>query len=277
MVGFEITFTLPVDRALAADPASYKVSSFTYKYHHFYGSPVIDQSAHRIRAVIVSPDGLRARLVLDSLRQGYIHEIMMSGVRSATGDPLLHDFGYYTVSQIPAGPPLVIAPVSATRVAPVRRSATPRMVTPVLSTSKIAAIAKRETSMPDHWNGKVDQSVSVEGLDGLRFSIAGFGVKAGARVRVDFANQSDMRHNLVIVRPGGSARVVDAALKLGLDGMQMNFVPQMGEVLYHTGLLEPRKSESIVFEAPMTPGDCPFVCSFLGHAATMQGVMRVRR
>ena len=242
--GFEITFTMPVDRSIAADPASYKVSSFTYRYHHFYGSPVINQSARPIRAVVVSPDGLHARLVLDSLRQGYIHEIMMSGVRSESGAPLLHDFGYYTVNQIPAGAKLAIASVSAPRAAALRRSAKPRAV----ATSNIAALTKRETSMPDDWNGKVDQSVSVAGLEGLRFSIASFEVKAGARVRVDFANQSDMLHNLVIVRPGGIAMVVNAALKLGLDGMKLHFVPPLGEVLFHTGLLEPGKSESIFFD-----------------------------
>ncbi len=271
--GFEITFTMPVDRSAAADPASYKVSSFTYKYHHFYGSPVINETGHAIRAVVVSSDSLSARLVLDSLRQGYIHEIMMSGVRSASGAPLLHDFGYYTINQIPSGPRLAVAPVSATRAGSVRRSPKPGAV----SASNIAALAKRQTDMPDDWNGKLDQLVTVEGVDGLKFSITSFEVKAGARVRVNFANQSDMLHNLVIVRPGGTAPVVTAALKLGLDGMRLGFVPRLSDVLYHTGLLEPRKSESIFFEAPMTPGDYAFVCSFPGHAGTMQGVMRVRR
>ncbi len=271
--GFEITFTMPVDRSTAADPASYHVSSFTYKYHHFYGSPVINETAHRIRAVVVSSDGLSARLVLDSLRQGYIHEILMSGVRSEGGAPLLHDFGYYTVNQIPSGAPLAIAPVSVPRAAAVRRSAKPLPV----SMSNIAALAKRQTDMPDDWNGKLDQSVRVEGVDGLRFSITSVDVKAGARVRLEFANQSDMLHNLVIVRPGGTAPVVNAALKLGLDGMRLGFVPRLSEVLFHTGLLEPRKSESIFFQAPMTPGDYAFICSFPGHAGTMQGVIHVKR
>jgi hypothetical protein len=42
--GFEITFTQPVDRATASDPASYAVNSFIYKYHHVYGSPVSGMS-----------------------------------------------------------------------------------------------------------------------------------------------------------------------------------------------------------------------------------------
>src|SRR4029079_2010912 len=94
----------PVDRATAENPASWAVSSFIYKYHHIYGSPVINQSAHAVRAAIVSKDGRSVRSDVDSLRQWYVHEIRMSGVRAADGGtPLLHDVGYYTVNQIPGG------------------------------------------------------------------------------------------------------------------------------------------------------------------------------
>ncbi len=265
--GFEITFTAPVEKTVAANPASYQVSSFIYMYHHDYGSPVINQSNHAIRGVVVSRDGLSARLVVDSLRKGYIHEIKMSGVRSESGAPLLHDFGYYTVNQIPAGPRLAMrfTPTSAVAAA----------TSPGTRSTSSAVSAKRRTTMPAAWNGKVDQAVSVDGLDGLKFSVTTFDVKVGARVRLDFANASDMLHNLVIVRPGTVSRVADAALKLGLDGSRLGFVPRTADVLFHTALLEPRKSESIYFEAPMTPGVYSYVCSFPGHSFTMQGTMRV--
>ena len=35
----------------------------------------------------------------------------------------------------------------------------------------------------------------------------------------------------------------------------MHFVPRSSDVLYHTALLEPQKSETIYFEAPTTPGE----------------------
>ena len=110
--GFEVYFTAPVDRASAENPASWAVNSFIYKYHHIYGSPTINQVAHTVRAVVVSKDGLSARIVVDSLRQGYIHEIRMAGVKSASGESLLHDFGYYTVNQIPAGKALAVKPAA---------------------------------------------------------------------------------------------------------------------------------------------------------------------
>jgi Azurin len=130
--------------------------------------------------------------------------------------------------------------------------------------------------MPSPWQGSADQTVSIQGAEGLKYNIASFDVKAGSRVRLDFANASDMLHNVVIVKPGAAVRVADAALKLGLDGTRLQFVPNTDDVLFNTALLEPQKSESIYFVAPSAPGDYPFLCTFPGHAVTMQGVMRVR-
>ena len=312
--GFEITFTAPVDRSVAADPASYAITSFTYKYHHIYGSPIINQVSHGIRTVSVSPDGLRARLVVDSLRQGYIHEIRMAGVRSVSGTPLLHDFGYYTVNQIPAaGAPATSTVASAMPAAPAAASLPPAATSlpsaalnakaeasntasakPVVGNAQsvkplatntpsakpspgIAALAKRQLGIPARWDGRVDQTVSVEGLDGLKFSISSFDAKVGAHIRLELTNESDMLHNLVIARSGGATRVADASTRLGLDGTRLDFVPRTDDVLFHTRLLEPRGSETIYFEAPVVPGDYPYLCSFPGHAGTMLGTMRVRR
>ncbi len=265
--GFEVTFTTPVDRAIAADPSSYAVTSFIYKYHHIYGSPVINQVTHPVRGVVVSSDGMSARVVLDSLREGYIFEIKMPGVRSLAGTPLLHDFAYYTLNQIPRGDHVAMSGVP---------SAVPAASRVEANVPTGVALSKRQTTMPAGWNGSVDQTVSVQGVDGLKFSLASVEVKAGSRVRLDFANVSDMLHNVVIARPGSATRVADAALKLGLDGQRLNFVPAMDDVLYNTALLEPRKSETIYFVAPKLPGEYAFLCTFPGHAATMQGTMRVR-
>jgi azurin len=274
--GFEIFFTAPVDRAAAGDPASYKVNSFIYKYHHIYGSPPINQMSHDVRSVVVSPDGKRARIVVDSLRQGYIHEIKMTGVKSAGGAPLLHDFGYYTVNRIPDGAKLAVKP------APVRQASASSVIASAPTGAPARApsgvpLAKRQTTMPAEWNGKVDQTISVQAEDGLKFNLPSVDVKAGAHVKLDFVNPSDMLHNLVVVRPGTAIRVGEAALKLGLDGARLNYVPPSDDVLFYTALLEPEKSESIYFQAPSTPGEYTYVCTFPGHYITMQGTMRVGR
>ncbi|AHM63459.1 cytochrome c class I [Flammeovirgaceae bacterium 311] len=111
--GFEIEFTLPVDRQSAEDLASYSVESFVYKYHPVYGSPPVNQQAGVIKGVKVSEDGMKARLIVDNLRQYHIHHISLDGVRAKDNAySLVHSSAYYTLNNIPAGQKLSMTEVS---------------------------------------------------------------------------------------------------------------------------------------------------------------------
>jgi hypothetical protein len=99
--GFELQFTTPVDPKTAADPASYTVETYTYIYQSTYGSPEVDQTKPAIKSVAVAPDGRSARVVLSELSEGHVHELKAAGVRSTSGQPLLHDTAYYTLFYIP--------------------------------------------------------------------------------------------------------------------------------------------------------------------------------
>ena len=102
--GFEIEFTHPVDKSTAEDVNNYTVSSFIYKYHPVYGSPMVNTKDNPVRGAKVTEDGLRVRVVVDGLREGYIHDIKPEGVRSAQGKlPLLHGQAFYTLNSIPQG------------------------------------------------------------------------------------------------------------------------------------------------------------------------------
>nr|WP_092018867.1 hypothetical protein [Pseudarcicella hirudinis] len=101
--GFEIEFTQPISKQAAENLSSYELKSFTYKYHHNYGSPIINQENCPLKGVIVSEDRLKVRLVVDNLRKGYIHQVTASGIVNEEGQPLLHDFGFYTLNDIPSG------------------------------------------------------------------------------------------------------------------------------------------------------------------------------
>jgi uncharacterized cupredoxin-like copper-binding protein len=285
--GFEITFTQPVDRATAADPASYKVTGFNYKYHATYGSPVINNAPCPIRSLVVSEDGYKVRLSLDNLRLGYIHEISAEGIRGQQGLPLLHQVGYYTLNNIPEGDrlnPVLVASAghdhlamtaaakspapkaSAVKAAPAK--AAPRVKAP-------AGTAKRVTAMPASWNGTADYTINLGTKPGLKFEPGQFQVRAGSKVKVVFVNDDDMLHNFVVVMPGTALQVGELAMKLGLAGQQQDYVPQSPKVLYHTRVLQPNTTEAIYFTAPETPGSYTYECSMPGHFYTMQGIMKV--
>lgn len=102
--GFELTFTEKVDAATAADPKSYKLSTYTYIYQAAYGSPEVDGTTPTITKAEVAADGKNVRLFVDQLQEGHVHELHLDGVTSAVGKKLLHPVAYYTLNYIPEAP-----------------------------------------------------------------------------------------------------------------------------------------------------------------------------
>lgn len=273
--GFEVTFTSPVDKATASKSESYKLSSFTYKYHHIYGSPIINTNELAIKGISVSEDGLRARIVIDpaALRKGYIHELKAEGVQSTDGLSLLHNIGYYTLNEIAGGAALTSSQYTASS----KPAMAHDMSTMTASDSKGAETnsAKRVTEMPASWTNGPDQVINIGTVPGLKFDISEIQVKAGSKIRLNLNNNDDMLHNLVVVKPGTANTVGELGLNLGLKGTEMNYVPKTNDVLFHTNIVEPEKTESIYFVAPKQVGVYQYLCTFPGHYTLMQGKLKV--
>ncbi|WP_025145097.1 membrane protein [Pedobacter jeongneungensis] len=165
--GFEIEFTMPVDRKSAEDLASYNAESFIYKYHPVYGSPPVNTEKLKIAGVKVSADGLKARIIVKNLRQYYIHTLTLDGLRSQDGFySLVHPVAYYTLNQIPDGNKLSANEVSTKNsaeapAAPAKKTAVPKGTTGKAPEAKGAAAseAKPATTM-----AKAPTFKEVEGL-----------------------------------------------------------------------------------------------------------------
>ena len=262
--GFLLEFTQPVDEATAALPASYAMTSFTYKYHRTYGSPIINQQPCPVQRVEVSADRMSARLFVSGLREGYIHELKADGVRNQQRQPLLHAAAYYTLNNRPEGETLddhagheMIADATLTEPRDCERGD-----------------GKRMLAMPADWDA-ADVTITVGTEPGLQYDLKSFEVRTGDRVQLEFNNNDDMMHNLVVVEPNTADQVGTLAMNLGLDGPDQGYVPQVDEVLFHTCILQPGSSETIYFTAP-APGEYTYVCTFPGHSRVMRGKMIVR-
>jgi glucose/arabinose dehydrogenase len=99
--GFELTFTGPVDPAVAGNPASYSMDAWTYIYQSEYGSPEVDKATPKITGATVSPDKMKVRLKIEGLVQGHVHQLTAKGVKSAKGESLWHPLAWYTLNEIP--------------------------------------------------------------------------------------------------------------------------------------------------------------------------------
>jgi len=272
--GFEIEFTQPVDEKRARNVNSYDLTSFTYKYGSKYGSPVINEGSCPIKAISISPDKLKVRLVVDSMRLGYIHEIKAPGVRSAENFALLHNFGYYTLNNFPDGEKLAVT--ADNKVQKIMDHQHMNMTGKEKNIKVVTATTiKHLVKQPAEWTKGAEQTILLTPVPGLKYNITAVTVKAGTKVKLTFKNSDDMLHNVVITTPNAADEVGSSALKMGLKGERMSYVPSSQKVLFHTTLLQPGTAETIYFTAPEKPGDYPYECTYPGHYLVMRGVMKV--
>jgi hypothetical protein len=98
--GFELTFTQPVDEKLAADPRSYNLTTWHYKYGRQYGSPEIDKQPVKITKIAISEDKTKATLTVEDLKDHQqIYYLTADNVRTPTGQPLRNKEAYYTLNR----------------------------------------------------------------------------------------------------------------------------------------------------------------------------------
>ncbi len=143
--GFELEFTQPVNEITARDADSYNLKTFTYEYHHEYGSPVINQGKCTVKGIELSADHMKVRLSVEGIREGYIHEMDVYGIRSANDNlPVLHPKGYYTLNRIPDGKAMEITATNRIKeITKVEQSA--NMGSHIAPSMKKAATAKEKT------------------------------------------------------------------------------------------------------------------------------------
>jgi azurin len=270
--GLEIEFTLPADPVQLKNAINYEVNSFTYKYQHQYGSPIINNQMRKVVGIVPSADGKKVKLVLDSLIEGNIHEVRIKNILSTEQQSLLHDVAYYTMNNIPSGNNTVLNEAQKVKTQMGMKHDMKSMPAKTVAASK--PTAKRKLTMPTEW-GQPDNTLKIGTKPGLKYDVNRFEVKAGAKIRLIFNNNDDMTHNVVVVEPGTADEVGNLALQLGLKGSEMNYVPNSPKVLFYTKLLQPGEVESIYFVAPSKPGEYSFVCTYPGHASVMRGILKV--
>jgi azurin len=108
----------------------------------------------------------------------------------------------------------------------------------------------------------------------LAFNPTELSCPAGARVRVVFHHTGQrlpQDHNWVLLQPGASDAIMQAGVVAGLSA---GFVPRDSRVLAATPLCGRGGEAAVEFTAP-APGDYPFLCTFPGHGAVMNGVLHV--
>ena len=126
-----------------------------------------------------------------------------------------------------------------------------------------------------------DAKIEITGNDQMQYNIKAFDVTEGQKVVVSFKHIGQlpaiaMGHNFVILQAGTA---VPAFATKCAPAKDTGYIPQDEEskkdIVAHTKMLSGGESDEITFTAPAA-GEYPFICTFPGHFAIMQGVMTVK-
>ena len=110
----------------------------------------------------------------------------------------------------------------------------------------------------------------------MRYDTVEFDVKPGQKVKIVFQNDDDMPHNVCFFAPGTD--VIAAAnkqMEKPEEALKRNWIPDDPRMWAHSKPVNPKENDEIHFTAPAKPGVYPYVCTFPGHAAIMNGKMTV--
>lgn len=117
--------------------------------------------------------------------------------------------------------------------------------------------------------------IEITANDQMQFSTKAIEVPAGSQVTVILKNigtmpKENMAHNFTLLKPG--TVVADFATK-AMAAKATDYIPAGDpSVIAHTKLLGPGESDTLKFTAPPA-GQYPFLCTFPGHFALMQGTL----
>jgi azurin len=121
--------------------------------------------------------------------------------------------------------------------------------------------------------------VRISSNDQMRFSATRIEVKAGEKIKIELHNagalpKEAMGHNLIVLKPG---IVPSAYAAKAMAAKATDYVPAdaAAEVIGHTKLLGPGEKAMLELE-PLAAGTYPFLCSFPGHVALMNGELVVQ-
>ncbi len=125
------------------------------------------------------------------------------------------------------------------------------------------------------------RTIEITGGDNMKFNLQKIEAKPGEELKIVLTNigtqpKEVMGHNWVLLTKDADPAAFAAA---AVTSKATDYIPAalQNQIIAHTAMLGPRKSDEITFKVPDVAGDYPFLCSFPAHYQVgMKGVLTVR-
>jgi azurin len=265
--GVLVTFSRPVDRAIAEQSGSHFAQAWNYRYSASYGSPefstrhpgTVGHDPLAIHSAHVVGDGRAIFLEIPDLQPVNQLHLHMRVDPASTRDL------FATVHKLA----LPFTEFPGYRAEPKTIAAHPIL----------RDLANAKPAPPNPWARPLANArpITMEAGKNLSFVTRSFTVRAGEPIALTFQNPDVVPHNWALIKPGTLPQVGDLLNKTIAepDSAARQYIPKSDEVLVYTDIVDPQSQCSIFFRAPAEKGRYPYLCTFPGHWMVMNGVMIV--
>jgi len=262
--GIVLTFSGPLDAAVAARPELHVAQCWNYRYGPGYGSREYSPSHYgtpghdplAIAAAEVLPDGRSLFLALPAIQPVSQLHLLVTVAPGETREVFatLHALAEPLRDPASAARPLAAHPIERD-------------------------LVLLDRAVPNPWAKPIAgaRAVALAAGPNLAYTARELRARPGEPLALTFTNPDAVPHNWVLVRPGALARVGDLANRLVADpeAVARHYVPESDDVLAWTSVAEPGGTQTIHFTAPGQPGRYPYLCTFPGHWMVMNGELVV--
>lgn len=148
----------------------------------------------------------------------------------------------------------------------------------------LTACNKKEEVKPESGSAQTEApaaasaAIEITGNDQMQFSTKAIEVKAGTEAVIILKNigtmsKEVMGHNLTILKTGTD---LPAFATKAMTAKDTEFQPasESASIIAHTRLLGPGESDTL--KVTLAAGEYPYLCTFPGHFAVMQGVITAK-
>lgn len=145
-----------------------------------------------------------------------------------------------------------------------------------LAPAPVAAAPGAAAAAPAADLPALEVTIKPDGPAGMAFDTKTISAKVGQKIKLTLNNSHPLPlpHNIVVGKMGTKDKMT-AIATAGMTLVDKGFIPDSPDILAHTTLVQPAKSETIEFTVAAA-GEYPFFCTFPGHFMLMNGVINVQ-
>ena len=151
------------------------------------------------------------------------------------------------------------------------------LITSTIATLSLTAEGQdKEKSKDQRGIEKIELSAQGNPPGTMKFAKSEIKIKAGKTIQLTFKNPDVLQHNLLIIKPGTTAKVgaLADAMLTDPEAMKKSYIPKSPDILHSTKLVNPGGQAVLKFTITEA-GNYPIICTFPGHWRLMSAVLKV--